>query len=159
MGYLVPHDGSMASEPEIVARNISMEEVRNLMRFVAAKHKLLVVDACYGGLLATRDAGLPPRADAAYLRSVTRDPVFQVLTAGGPDQSVLDGGPGGHSVFAGHLLDLLRDADRYVTGSTLGAEVRRRVFDAARERRHEQTPDFGRVTGQGDFVLIKKAAE
>ena len=156
MGYLVPYDGSMASPGEIASRGISMSVIREqLDRMVGAKHKLMVVDACYGGLLATRGDKRAPVADLAYLRSIADEPVFQVLTAGQPDQRVLDGGPGGHSVFTGELLAALQPrAGGFVTGRELGVEVTRRVFEAADARGHEQTPDFGRVSGSGDFVFF-----
>jgi hypothetical protein len=58
------------------------------------------MDACYSGLLtATRAIDNKPRRDLAYLKEITKERVRQVLTAGGKDQEVLDGGPKGHSVF------------------------------------------------------------
>ncbi len=157
IGYLLPHDGRMAEGAgDRPPGGISMTEIRELMDVVVgARHKLMVVDACYGGLLATRDASAVPEVDAAYLRSIVEEPVFQVLTAGQADQAVLDGGPGGHSVFTGELLAALEpEPGRFITGRELGVEVTRAVSEAAQARGHVQTPDFGRVSGTGDFVFF-----
>ena len=52
LGYIIPHDGSM-NEIEMF-KNISMNELKDLLKPIKAKHVFLVVDACYSGtLLAT----------------------------------------------------------------------------------------------------------
>jgi uncharacterized caspase-like protein len=91
-----------------------------------AKHQLFIMDACYGGLLGTRAGGVDPSIPN-YLREVTRRVARQIITAGGKDQQVVDGGPGGHSVFTAYLLEGLRDGladangDGFVTFSELAA--------------------------------------
>jgi hypothetical protein len=159
VGYLVPWDGSLGGD-RALADNISMEEVRSLVGLaIPARHKLLVVDACYGGLLTLRGSGPLLPHDQAWLQEVVQRPVFQVITAGEVGQSVLDNGPGGHSVFTGRFLEALDETDDYITASELAATLQRRVrADAFARGGHEQTPAFGRLSGTGDFVLLRADA-
>ena len=122
-GSLVPYDGG-----EYSADYLSMDRLRELSRMMGrAKHQLFIVDACYGGLLATRGVSQPARGEdaRAFLKDATTRRARQILTAGGADETVVDGGPGGHSVFTGHLLRALETAvadsnrDGYVTFSEL----------------------------------------
>ncbi len=157
VGYLVPWDGS-TDPARVPVQDLSMSDVRSLVgRTVPARHRFLVVDACYAGLLATREARHVPDADAAWLaRNSARD-AFQVLTAGQADEAVLDIGPDGHSVFTARLLSALGSADDYLTASELAVEVQRAVRADAFERgSHGQTPAFGRIAGTGEFVFVPK---
>lgn len=159
LGYLVPWDGALRGDRALVA-NISMEEIRSVVGLaIPARHKLLVVDACYGGLLTMRGGPALPPEDEAWLEGVLQRDVFQILTAGEADQPVLDTGPGGQSVFTGRFLEVLGETTDYVTATELAAAVQRRVrADAWARRSHVQTPAFGRIAGTGDFVLLREAA-
>jgi len=154
IGYLVPRDGTIDPTTAAVS-NISMDDIRTLVgRSVPARHRFLVADTCYSGMLATRSVTTVPDADAAWLaRNRNRD-TFQVLTAGQDDETVLDTGPGGHSVFTARLLEALDEADDYTTASELAVHVQRTVrADAWMRGGHAQNPAFGRVAGTADFVL------
>ena len=86
-----------------------MEELRELLlRLIPARHRLLVVDACYGGLLTVRGRETLPPHELAYLDRARRLPAGQGLTAAGGDQQGLDSGPGGHTGFTAALPDPLR---------------------------------------------------
>jgi len=158
LGYIIPHDGSM-NEIEMY-KNISMNELKDFLKPISAKHVFVVVDACYSGtLLTTRGVQEKPEPDLGYLREITRGRVRQVLTAGGKGQQVLDGGPGGHSVFTGYFLQFLENASNYITASQLGYKLPEEVFKAARDRNHNQSPVFGNLLGEGDFVFISKQSQ
>ena len=107
LGYLIPHDGSLKMDE--MYKNISMQQIQSdVSPLIPAKHVLFIADACFGGLLlSTRSTSLEPKHKAAYLREITREPVRQIITAGGKDQPVLDEGIGGHSVFTGRLTYFL----------------------------------------------------
>ncbi|MFT5682344.1 MAG: hypothetical protein ACI8RZ_003262, partial [Myxococcota bacterium] len=153
MGYLLPWDGTMSTEN--AAQNISMAELRRLLgERIEARHRLLIVDACYSGLLSVRSATTLPPHDLAYVQNQLHRTTFQVLTAGQSDQTVLDGGLSGHSVFAGRLLEQLRQVEDFVTATELGVSVTRQVSQDAYDRGHQQTPTFNRIIGDGDFLLI-----
>jgi len=151
LGFLVPQDGDPRPRFE-PALNLSMAELRRfLLDDVPARHKLVIADACYAGTLSLRGSSTDP---GATLSQLTSRPVLEVLTAGKADEAVLDGGMGGHSVFTAALLDALEDVETYTTGSELAARVQREVREGAFARGHRQTPDFSRVAGTGDFVLM-----
>ncbi len=159
LGYLVPYDGSF--RPEEMYKNLSMTTLKeDISKAVRAKHILYVIDACYSGLLLAK-RGVERQQETQfrqleYLQSITREDVRQVLAAGGQGEEVLDGGRFGHSVFTGRFIELLQEAQSYITGKELGLTLPQRVFSDARDRGHKQTPQFGHLFGEGDFVFIKK---
>jgi uncharacterized caspase-like protein len=78
-----------------------------------------------------------------------------MLTAGGADQLVSDGGPNGHSVFTWTLLQGLGgkadlNGDGLITATELAAYVAPAVASVS-----QQTPAFGSLPGSegGDFVF------
>ena len=147
LGYIVPVD----SDPNNIAVDgIAMTEIQNVAEALTAKHVLFVMDACYSGLGLTRGAG-----STNYLRDNARRIGRQMLTAGGADQLVADGGPNGHSVFTWTLLQGLGgkadlNGDGIITATELAAYVAPAVASVSR-----QTPAFGSLPGSegGDFIF------
>jgi len=150
-GYIVPYDGDQSSTL------ISMAELQEQSSLMGnAKHELFIMDSCYGGLLAVvRDSVVDPHVPH-YLQVVTERIARQVLTAGGEDQEVVDGGPKGHSVFMDALLEGLQDGladsngDGYITFQELVAYVTPRASNAY------QTPGVGVLPGhqEGEFLFL-----
>jgi formylglycine-generating enzyme required for sulfatase activity len=142
-----------------------MADLRDTVsKAIPAKHVFYVVDACYGGLLTvTRSIDKTPRRDLAYLKEIAREPVRQVLTAGSKGEEVLDGGPNGHSVFTGRLIEVLEHAGDFITANEIQAILREKVYGDARTRNYTQTPAYGALSGSGDFVFVpsleQKAAD
>jgi peptidoglycan/xylan/chitin deacetylase (PgdA/CDA1 family)/uncharacterized caspase-like protein len=147
LGYIVPVD----SDPGNVATDaIPMTELQNIAENLPAKHVFFVMDSCYSGLGLTR--GAPP---ANFLKENARRVARQMLTAGGVDQVVVDGGPGGHSIFTWTLLQGLGgrgdlNGDGFITATELAAYVSPAVSSVSR-----QTPAFGSLPGSegGEFVF------
>jgi peptidoglycan/xylan/chitin deacetylase (PgdA/CDA1 family)/TolA-binding protein len=147
LGYIVPVD----SDPNQIATDaIPMTELQNIAESVTAKHALFIMDACYSGLGLTRGAG-----NANFLRDNGKRLGRQMLTAGGADQLVADGGPNGHSVFTWALLQGLGgkgdlNGDGLITATELAAYVAPAVAATSR-----QTPAFGSLPGSegGDFIF------
>ena len=141
----------MDSDPNNIAVDgIAMTEIQNVAEALTAKHVLFVMDACYSGLGLTRGAG-----STTYLRDNARRIGRQMLTAGGADQLVADGGPNGHSVFTWTLLQGLGgkadlNGDGIITATELAAYVAPAVASVSR-----QTPAFGSLPGSegGDFIF------
>ncbi len=155
VGYLVPSDGTLdPADPN----DISMTTLKmDLSRKIRAKHVLYVVDACYGGLLLTRGAGIVPgQRDMGYLRWNAKEPVRMALSAGQPNQEVLDGGYKGHSVFTGRMIQALEAAPDYMLASELITNIKEKVYQDAQARGFTQTPDGGRLSGEGDFIFVPK---
>ena len=125
--------------------------------FCKAKHIFYILDACYSGIVNTRDAGEPPREVRDSLTNRAR----QALAAGTNRQVVADAGRDGHSPFTWHLIQGLRgDAaapERSADGLVISAHdligyVRHKV---AEENSTEQTPSGGSIPGHGggDFIF------
>lgn len=168
LGYIVPVDGTF-DEKEFYVRNIPMSLIREISQTIQAKHIYYVMDCCYGGLLLTRGPKQKKpseKADYSFLKSLTKKPVRQVLTAGGKGQPVLDSGSGGHSVFTGVLIEALQgeadfNQDGFITAEELNFYVRQRVHTTAIDmvRGHpiyrglEQTPQYGKWFGEGEFIF------
>ncbi len=152
LGYLIPYDGSVTE----IYKNITMTQIRDdISKKIPAKHVFYVMDACYGGLLAqTRSLDKQTKRDFAYLQEVTKERVRQVMTAGGKDEEVLDGGPKGHSVFTGRLIEALENTEDFITANELQAIVKEKVFSDARAMSQKQTPGFGSLYGVGDYVFV-----
>jgi hypothetical protein len=153
IGFLIPYDGSA----DKLRKNITMAEIRDTVsKKIPAKHIFYVMDACYSGLLTTRTVDGKTRRDLNYLKEITKESARQVLTAGGKGEEALDGGPKGHSVFTGRLIEILENAPDFITANELQASIKEKVHSDARARNHTQTPGFGALYGLGDFVFIPK---
>ena len=149
-GYIIPHDATDSSHTYI-----SMEELQTLSRKMGqAKHQLFIMDACYGGLLGVRGGAISEHVPN-YLDEITKRKARQILTAGGPNQQVVDGGPGGHSVFTGYLLKGLREgaADLNSDGYVTFAELTSYLVPTATNT--YQTPGYSALPGHelGEFVF------
>lgn len=151
IGYLIPYDGST----DKIRTNITMTEIRDtISKKIPAKHVFYVMDACYSGLLTTRSVDTKSRRDLAYIKSITKERVRQVLTAGSKGEEVLDGGPKGHSVFTGRLIEALEAAGDFITANEIQAILKEKVYGDARGRGKAQTPGFGTLYGSGDYVFV-----
>jgi len=147
LGYIVPFDSDPA---QFATDAIPMTEIQNIAESLNAKHVLFVMDACYSGLGLTRGGGA-----SAYLRDNAKRIGRQMLTAGGAEQLVSDGGPNGHSMFTWTLLQALGgkgdlNGDGLITATELAAYVAPAVAGVS-----NQTPAFGSLPGSegGDFVF------
>ncbi|OYY61815.1 MAG: polysaccharide deacetylase [Hydrogenophilales bacterium 28-61-11] len=147
LGYIVPADSDPA---QFATDAIPMTEIQNIAEGFDAKHVLFVMDACYSGLGLTRGGG-----SSTFLRDNAKRIGRQMLTAGGTDQLVADGGPNGHSVFTWTFLQALAgkgdlNGDGLITATELAAYVAPAVSAVS-----QQTPAFGSLPGSegGDFVF------
>ncbi|MCI0494072.1 caspase family protein [candidate division KSB1 bacterium] len=168
LGYLVPADGTF-NEKEFYVKNIPMSLIKEISQTIPAKHIYFVMDCCYGGLLLRegREKIEPTqKADYTFLRGLAKNRVRQVLTAGGKGEPVLDGGSGGHSVFTGRLIAGLQgeadfNQDGFITAEELNFFVRQHVHADVQDvvRGHpiyknvEQTPQYGKWFGEGEFIF------
>src|SRR5690606_18808683 len=109
---------------------------------------------CYGGLAISRRP-LPP-GSTRFLRNMLQRYARQVLTSGKADEVVADAGGvrAGHSIFTAHVLDALEGAaatsEGVLTANRLMAYVYEKV---ANDQNSHQTPHYGFLDGDGDFVF------
>ncbi len=149
-GYIIPVD---AETDGYASTAVSMEQIRSLSRRIAAKHIIYVMDCCYSGLGLNRAAGVWPGI-SDYLRKVSAMRVVQIITAGGQGEQVQE--REGHGLFTSYFLKAIGgeadlDKDNVVTGTELGAYLRPTVSNASRQA---QTPLFGRLEGEGEFLFF-----
>lgn len=151
-GFIVPIDGGGG-----YASNIQMDELRTAALMMdRARHVLFIMDACYGGLLAATRGSKITDDHPTYLDEVTRRKARQVLTAGGVDQQVADGGPGGHSQFTYHLLEALGKAQADLNGDGFITFAELAAYIVPVAHTFQQTPTYSTMAGHGlgEFVFL-----
>lgn len=149
-GYWLPVD----AEETIKANWISTADITDMLKASDAWHVLVVADSCYSGTL-VRGALAPVQGGGdqlALLRRLAEKRSRTVLTSGGLEP-VMDGGGGGHSVFAKAFIDILRENDRVIDAESVFKMVREHVVVNS-----DQTPEYSDVRKAGhdggDFVFI-----
>lgn len=148
-GFLVPHDADIND----LSTLIRWDDFTRNSELIRAKHIFFVMDACYSGLILTRNT---QPGSARFLNDMLRRYSRQVLTAGKADEPVADsGGPlPSHSIFTGHLIEGIKGKaepnDGLLTASGLMAYVYNKV---ATDKNSKQTPHYGHFEGDGDFIL------
>jgi len=159
MGFLVPHDarvelGDQLDPSQYYRDCIGMDELRRLARFIPARHVIFLVDACYSGLAVRSLKGLSPETKG-YLKKIARLPVREIITAGRRGEESIESPEWGHGAFTYKLLEALSteaadiDSDGVITGFELGAYMKQVIPRIA-----DQTPQFGYLEGEGEFVFI-----
>jgi uncharacterized caspase-like protein len=152
-GYWLPVDAQRDNPANWIANT----DVTVAIRGLAAKHVLIVADSCYSGtLLRAASVGLlrsvPERLE--WLKRVAAKKARVVLSSGGVEP-VVDGGGGGHSVFAKAFLDALRENQSVLDAQTLFTQIKRPIA-----LNSPQTPEYAdiRQAGHdgGDFLFVRR---
>lgn len=150
-GHWLPVDAA----PDDTTNWIANNQVTDILNVMNAKHVMVIADSCYSGTL-TRSVtssidgdGRTPEQQTRWLELMTRSRSRTVLTSGGL-QPVLDGGGGGHSIFANQLLQALRSNDGLLEGPLLYREIARQVSSAASRLGVDQRPEYAPIQFAGD---------
>jgi hypothetical protein len=153
-GFIVPVQASRKLYSDYLKIDSLLEDISKL----AAKHVLVILDACYAGfalgsaMKIYRSAG---RYEADLASRVSR----KVITSARRDQPALDNGPvADHSLFTGTMIDGFNwatvdvDGNNFVTSSELGLYLQQRVGQSSDS---QQTPDFGsfQLDDRGELVI------
>ncbi len=154
-GYIIPVDGDISN---YFTTAISMQQVREISERIPAKHILYVMDACYSGQGFNRAFGVEPSVNG-YLQKITAMRSVQMITAGGKKEQVVE--RAGHGLFTRYFLQGLegeadRDNDKVVTASELGAYLMPQV---SRASGNLQTPQYGRLDGEGEVVFMVSSGQ
>jgi hypothetical protein len=144
--YLLPYDASSRS---LGGTGFPMEDMNRALRNVAARHKILITDACHSGGITsdgTRSLTVNQINDVFLNQMVTSNGVQVTFTASGNNQESLEGEEwgGGHGIFTWHLLQGLKGAadengDHIVSIGEAMEYTRSRVM---RETRQRQIPQI-----------------
>lgn len=154
-GYWLPVD----ADPDLPTNWVPTTDLTDVIKAIQARHIMVVADSCYSGtLLRDVDANIATAKSDNTSQWVER--LFSkrsrtVLTSGGVEP-VMDGGGGGHSVFAKAFIDALRDNPDVLDGQGLFAAIRRPIaLNSA-----GQVPEYSdiRQAGHdgGDFLFVKR---
>jgi uncharacterized caspase-like protein len=149
-GYWLPVD-ARAEDPSTWIPN---DAIAKLLGTFAAGRVLVVSDSCYAGTFAASGhdlAGDAPRSGGGRARSRL------VLTSGGLQPVLDEGGDGKHSIFARALLSVLQLADRPLSSTEIFSAVAARVSWRTGQLGVAQTPQLApiRYAGHeaGEYVL------
>jgi uncharacterized caspase-like protein len=155
MGFILPYD----YDPEQHrATSIALDKLAEMSSEFKARHMLYVMDSCFSGemlkssgrtlTLANFDGGV------GHLNNLAKSRAHVVLTAGSRGQKVHESS--GHGVFTSLFLKALSQGHNmpwsekgYLTARDLGAYIGMKVPELV----PEQTPQYGRLDGEGDVVL------
>lgn len=157
-GHWLPVD----AEPNSDANWISSVAVTDILNAMSAKHVLVVADSCYAGAMtrsaiARLDPGMSEETRITWLRALAKTRSRTVFTSGGL-QPVIDGGGGGHSIFAKQFLQVLTANQDPIEAQRLYNEVSARVLSAAVRLKQDQRPEYAplKFAGHesGDFLFI-----
>ncbi|MBI3946784.1 MAG: SUMF1/EgtB/PvdO family nonheme iron enzyme [Armatimonadetes bacterium] len=161
MGYLIPYDADVDIEDvenpgPFLASCLPMKAVWDYLESSQAKHVLLLVDACYSGLLARPRT--PESVSPEVLTALAGRRAVQVITAGRRGERSFEMTKYGHGAFTYKLLDELRaradDRGSVFTASELYVAVKRGVANASAGK---QTPQMGDYDTEGDFIFVPTA--
>lgn len=151
-GYLVPSGASG------IGGMIAMEEIRSLSGLMNnVRHQLFLLNSCYGGTIGTlRGAvSLVQKERPDYLEQIAQRPARQFMAAGGPDQQVLDGGPGGLSWFTHYFLEAVEDGGADLDGDGIVTFPEMQAYLLPRASNGTQTPTSGALPGHafGEYMF------
>jgi hypothetical protein len=149
IGYLVPVDGNTDKLNSL----IRWDELTRNAELISAKHILFVIDACYSGLIIQR---VIPPGTGRFVNDMLQRLSRQVITAGKADETVADGGgpAGQNSIFTGYLVEGLNGAANNASGVLTANMLMNFVYaKVGQDDRSRQTPHYGHIEGDGDFVL------
>lgn len=139
---------------------ISADDITRDVKAIHSFHVLIISDSCYsGGLTRDANAGITLLDKQKVLARMLQSKSRTLLASGGLEPVADSGGGAGHSVFAGALLQVLRNMeDGQFTADALFEALRPRVAG-----RSSQVPryDYIRDSGHddGDFVFSRVGAK
>ena len=151
-GYWLPIDAKMDNE----INWISNSYIATVLKAVAANHVLIVSDSCYSGkLVRGGEEKQVSLKNLSYYKNITSKRSRCVISSGGLEPVVDNGGEDGHSIFASSFINALKENKGIMDTNTLFTEVRHMVM-----LNSSQTPEFADLRNAGhmggEFLFIRK---
>ncbi len=162
MGFLLPYDADVdlrdISNPgPYLETALGMQSIWDYVGASAAKHVLILADACYGGLLA-RSRGIEDIGTES-VKVLAKKRARQVITGGDKGQQTFERAEWGHGAFTYKLLEELNartaETGKPFTTSDLYASLLRSVGNATQGK---QTPQVYSKDTDGQFLFVPMAA-
>src|ERR1041385_7590294 len=136
---------------------ISADDITRAGRPVSSLHVMIVADSCYSGDLTRGSFNIELGERGAVLMKRLKSKSRTLMASGG-DEPVADSGPGGHSVFAGALLQALDQMDQ----SAFTAADLYRSLESSVVKRSSQMPQYDSIPHAGhefgDFIFSRGGA-
>ena len=110
-GFIMPHDGYGNK----ISTLIDFKElVPTAANQLAAKHILFIFDCCFSGIAAhlkfrSGHSKITSYSVQEYLQTCISRKAVQIITAGDPEQLVLDGSTSGHSPFTNAIINGIKN--------------------------------------------------
>ena len=147
-GFAVPYDGTEQDYRTL----LDFEYLLSISRKIKAKHIILILDCCYGGLVFQRGSN---GVSSRFLRDLVSRRTIQAITAGKSDQRVTDGSPtSNNSIFCEYLIKALEGEAKTENGVITGTSVINYLISSVGSHSFSnQTPNGGTLYGEGDFVF------
>ncbi|MFO0773450.1 MAG: tetratricopeptide repeat protein [Nitrospiraceae bacterium] len=152
LGYLVPWDAQIAG----VSKAVTLDQIKDVGHRVMAKHMLVLLDAPVSGWEVTPSQQLSLEGRTSPEQETDKR-ALQVLTAGTYGETLT--WPEGVSPFVGAVAEGIRGAaDRNKNGWLMATELADFVTQAVQKATAgTQHPQFARLDGDGDTILIEGA--
>ena len=151
-GYWLPVD----ADPNFKSDWISNADITDALRSIKSRHVMVIADSCYSGTL-IRSANI--QIDNSLNRKALIERLVgkrsrTVMTSGGLEP-VMDGGGGGHSVFANALISVLEENKTVLEAQQIFNLLRPKVIVNS-----DQTPEYSDVRKAGhdggDFLFVRQ---
>lgn len=158
IGYWLPVDAALDDSTNW----LRTDDVTGIMNLISAKQILVIADACYSGIM-TRTAMTrleSGKSEDSYDQWLKKMATYKsrIVISSGEIKPVLDGGGGGHSVFARAFLETLQDNRDILLGIDLHRAIAERVITASTDIGMEQVPQYAGLNRAGhelgDFILV-----
>ncbi|MBX2808448.1 MAG: caspase family protein [Cellvibrionaceae bacterium] len=156
-GYWIPVDGKAYNAADRRTSWLANAAIADTLEHLKARHVLLISDSCYAGTFATRGKAAGDFiATVNYIKGLAGKRSRLALTSGNVEP-VNDLGPDGHSIFAYHLLQSLRNnRSPFFTASELFHSLHSPVKHAARQQ--PQHFAFSDSDEGGELIFVTKDA-
>ncbi len=153
-GYWLPVD----ADPDLPTNWVPTTDLTDVIKAIQARHIMVVADSCYSGtLVRAADVKVQTARNedlSTWVGRIIGKRSRTVMSSGGIEP-VMDGGGGGHSVFAKAFIDALKANSSVLDGQGLFSEIRRPIV-----LNSDQTPEYSdiRQAGHdgGDFLFVKR---
>jgi formylglycine-generating enzyme required for sulfatase activity len=163
IGILVPYDAQVKlsdTSDGVVPECILMDVLWKYLQKAPAKHRLLIADACFSGLLAKSRA--LESYNPAVLKRLIGEPALQAITASGKAEVSKENDELKNGVFTRKFIDVLTELSaapgRVMTAREIADSVARRVSNATKAQQNPQYGDYEGTEGQFLFVSIDPGA-